>query len=102
VGTKKRAKSDRADARHLRELLMLARVPESWIAPDHLLDLRARVSLRHTLSDQRGEWQQRSQAVLYHHGCPHRRDLMTRDGAHGCASRRCPRPRASRSPSRWR
>jgi transposase len=79
-GNKKRAKSDRADARHLRELLMIARLPKSWIAPDHLLDLRARVRLRHTLSDQRGEWQQRIQAVLYHHGCPQRRDLMTRDG----------------------
>ena len=30
-GPKKRAKSDRADARHQRELLMLARLPESWI-----------------------------------------------------------------------
>jgi transposase len=79
-GNKKRAKSDRADARHLRELLMLSRVPESWIPPDHLLDLRARVRLRHTLSEQRGEWQQRIQAVLYHHGCPQRRQLMTRDG----------------------
>ena len=79
-GSKKRAKSDRADARHLRELLMIARLPESWIAPDHLLDLRARVRLRHTLSDQRGEWQQRIRAVLYHHGCPQRRDLMTHDG----------------------
>src|SRR5215207_4437838 len=77
---KKRAKSDRADARHLRELLMVARLPESWIPPDHLLDLRARVRLRHTLSDQRGEWQQRIQAVLYHHGCPQRRSLMTADG----------------------
>src|SRR5437763_7280621 len=72
-GPKKRAKTDRADARHLRELLMIGRLPESWIAPDHLLDLRARVRLRHTLSDQRGEWQQRIQAVLYHHGCPQRR-----------------------------
>jgi transposase len=79
-GNKKRAKSDRADARHLRELLMISRLPESWIGPDHLLDLRARVRLRHTLSDQRGEWQQRIQAVLYHHGCPQRRDLMARDG----------------------
>src|SRR4051794_31346143 len=79
-GNKKRAKSDRADARHLRELLMIERLPESWIAPEHLLDLRARVRLRHTLSDQRGEWQQRIQAVLYHHGCPQRRALMTRDG----------------------
>ena len=78
-GNKKRAKSDRADARHLRELLMIARLPESWIPPDHILDLRARVRLRHTLSQQRGEWQQRIQAVLYHHGLPQRRDLLTRE-----------------------
>src|ERR671926_316922 len=32
-GNKKRAKSDRADARHLRELLMVDRLPESWIPP---------------------------------------------------------------------
>jgi transposase len=79
-GNKKRAKSDRADARHLRELLMIARLPESWIPPEHLLDLRARVRLRHTLSAQRGEWQQRIQAVLYHHGVPQRRRLMTAEG----------------------
>src|ERR687895_363433 len=70
-GNKKRAKTDRADARHLRELLMVGRLPESWIPPAHLLDLRARVRLRHTLVDQRGEWQQRIHAVLYHHGRPH-------------------------------
>jgi len=79
-GNKKRAKSDRADARHLRELLLAGRVPESWIAPDHILDLRARVRLRHTLIDQHCEWQQRIQAVLYHHGCPRRRGLMVGDG----------------------
>jgi transposase len=79
-GPKKRAKGDRADARHLRELLMVKRLPESWIAPDHVLDLRGRVRLRHTLSEQRGEWQQRIQATLYHHGCPQRRQLMTADG----------------------
>jgi transposase len=45
-GTKKRAKSDRADARHLRELLMVGRLSESWIPPEHLLDVRARVRLR--------------------------------------------------------
>jgi transposase len=79
-GSKKRAKNDRADARHLRELLMVGRLPESWIPPDHLLDLRARVRLRHTLSEQRGEWQQRIQAVLYHHGCPQRGDLINSEG----------------------
>ena len=75
-GTKKRAKTDRADARHLRELLMVGRLPESWIPPEHLLDLRARVRLRHTLVDQRREWQQRIQAVLYHHGIPARSWLL--------------------------
>jgi len=79
-GTKKRPKSDRADASHLRELLMIGRLPESWIPPEHILDLRARVRLRHTLSEQRGEWQQRIQSVLYHHGCPQRGDLMNKDG----------------------
>src|SRR3954464_9230545 len=75
-GTKKRAKSDRADARHLRELLMVGRLPESWIPPEHLLELRARVRLRHTLVDERGEWQQRMQATLYHHGVPARAWLL--------------------------
>src|ERR1017187_2172209 len=77
-GSKQHAKNDRADARHLRELLMAGRVPECWIAPDHLLDLRARVRLRHSLVDERGEWQQRMQAVLYHHGLAKRARLLTR------------------------
>ena len=76
-GTKKRAKSDRADARHLRELVMVGRLPESWIPPEHLLELRARIRLRHTLVDQRREWQQRMQATLYHHGVPPRSWLLS-------------------------
>jgi hypothetical protein len=63
--TQQRAGAPSADARHLRELVMVGRLPESWIAPDHIL--RARVRLRHSLSEQRGEWQQRIQAVFYHH-----------------------------------
>ena len=93
-GPKKRAKGDRADARHLRELLMIKRLPESWIPPDHILDLRARVRLRHTLSEQRGEWQQRIQATLYHQGCPQRRGLMVGDGREWLASQ--PLPAAAR------
>ena len=89
-GNKKRAKSDRADARHVRELLMIGRLPESWIPSDHILDLRARVRLRHTLSHQRGEWQQRIQAVLYHHGCPQRGNLMTSEGRSWLAAQRLP------------
>ena len=89
-GNKKRAKNDRADARHVRELLMIKRLPESWIPPEHILDLRARVRLRHSLVAQRGEWQQRIQAVLYHHGCPQRRSLMTGDGRAWLASQPLP------------
>jgi transposase len=75
-GRGKRPKTDWADARHLRELLLIGRLPESWIAPAHLLDLRARVRCRHTLLHQRTECQQRMQAVLYHHGVPHARGLL--------------------------
>src|SRR5215218_8819120 len=89
-GPKKRAKGDRADARHLRELLMVKRLPESWIPPDHILDLRSRVRLRHTLSEQRSEWQQRIQATLYHHGCPQRRGLMVGDGRQWLAAQPLP------------
>jgi transposase len=89
-GPKKRAKNDRADARHLRELLMIGRLPESWIAPDHILDLRARVRLRHELGEQRSEWQQRIQATLYHHGCPQRRQLMVGDGREWLAEQPLP------------
>jgi transposase len=55
---------------------MVGRLPESWIPPEHLLDLRARVRLRRTPVDERREWQQRMQAVLYHHGVPPRSWLL--------------------------
>ena len=95
-GRKKRPKTDRADARHLRELLMIGRLPECWIAPDHLLDLRARVRLRHAIVNERGEWQQRIRAVLYHHGIPHRSelDLMRRAGREWLAGTATARHRA--------
>ena len=75
-GPKKRAKTDRQDARHLRELLQAGRVPESWIPPQWILELRSKVRLRHTLIDERGTWQRRIQAQLYHHGVPRRRQLL--------------------------
>jgi transposase len=75
-GRKKRAKTDRADGRHLRELMLAGRLPESWIPPLHLLELRSKVRLRHTLAEQRSQWQQRIQAQLYHHGVPRRRQLL--------------------------
>lgn len=39
-GRKKRAKSDLADARLLRELLVQPRLPDSWIPSDRALEVR--------------------------------------------------------------
>jgi transposase len=64
------AKTDRTDARLLRELLEQGRLPGSWIPPAWIGDLRTIVRLRKTLVDQRTAWQQRIHAVLFHHGLP--------------------------------
>jgi transposase len=69
-GKKKRAKTDRADARHLRELLVQDRVPESWVPPGHVLEVRALGRLYVALMDERRQWQQRIHAQLFHQGAP--------------------------------
>src|SRR3954451_9868630 len=69
-GRKRRAKTDRADARWLRELLERGELPLSWVPPEHLLELRCRVRLRQTLADERRAWLQRVHAQLFHHGVP--------------------------------
>jgi transposase len=69
-GPKRRAKTDRTDARLLRELLEQGRLPSSWIPPTWIGDLRTIVRLRKRLVDQRTAWQQRIHAALFHHGLP--------------------------------
>jgi transposase len=69
-GPKRRAKTDRTDARLLRELLEQGRLPGSWIPPAWILDLRTTVRLRKRLVDQRTAWQQRIHAALFHQGLP--------------------------------
>jgi transposase len=102
---KRRAKTDKLDARLLRELLMQDRVPESWIAPPHILDLRVKVRLRKTLVSQRTEWLQRIHAVLFHHCVPVQAGRLGRlEGRYAreqLAALSCRRPRCSRSRSRW-
>jgi hypothetical protein len=44
-GPKRRAKTDRTDARHLRQLLAAGRLPESWIPPEQVLEMRAKLEL---------------------------------------------------------
>jgi transposase len=44
-GPKSRAKTDKADARHLRNLVADSRVPLSWIPPQQVRELRALLQL---------------------------------------------------------
>src|SRR5215212_4247696 len=67
-GRKRRAKTDREDARWLRGLLADGRLPEAWIPPEHVRQWRSRARLRHTLIDERTQSMQRIQATLFHHG----------------------------------
>src|SRR5437899_3900017 len=67
-GRKRRAKTDREDARWLRTLLSEKRLPESWIPPEHVREWRSRARLRKALIDERTQWLQRVQATLFHHG----------------------------------
>jgi transposase len=67
-GPKRRAKTDFADARWLRTLLDEGRLPEAWIPPAHICELRTRTRLRHTLAGERTAWLQRIRATLFHHG----------------------------------
>jgi transposase len=69
-GSKRRAKTDRADARHLRDLLLAGSVPESWIPTPFIADLRCKVRLRKALVDQRSGWMKRIHAQLFQHGLP--------------------------------
>src|SRR6476646_6543063 len=79
-GPKKRAKTDRADARLLRTLLLQGRFPESWIAPAHVLEIRTLGRLYCTLMDERRAWRQRIHAQLFHQGCPPVRALLSVTG----------------------
>jgi hypothetical protein len=67
-GHKRRANTDRQDARWLRELLAAGRLTESWIAAEHVRQWRSRLHLRKALIDERTQWLLRLRSVLYHHG----------------------------------
>jgi transposase len=67
-GRKRRAKTDRTDARLLRDLLAAGELPASWIPPDAVLEWRERVRLYMSLVHQRTVWCQRIHAEMYQHG----------------------------------
>jgi transposase len=69
-GRKLRAKTDNTDCDLQLALLLASELPESWIPPTQMLELRTRVRMRKMLIDQRTAWQQRLQAQLFHQGVP--------------------------------
>ena len=81
-GPKKRAKTDRLDAGHLRDLMVIERLPESWIPPKHIQEIRTLMRLRHAMIEERTSHKQRIHAQLFHNGCPQEKNL---DSMEGCA-----------------
>lgn len=67
-GPKRRAKTDREDARWLRTLLAEGRLLEAWIPSAPVREWRTRTRLRKTLVEERTAWLARVQATLIHHG----------------------------------
>jgi transposase len=69
-GRKRRAKTDRADAKLERQLLVEGRLPECWVPPSHILECRALLETYHELRQAHTGWVQRIHAVLFHQGAP--------------------------------
>ena len=67
-GRKRRAKTDRADARLIRTLLEQGRLPECYVPPAQVLEYRALLELYHDLRREHTAWVQRIHAVLFHQG----------------------------------
>jgi hypothetical protein len=99
-GGKKRAKTDRLDARLLRTLLQEGRLPESAIPPPHVLEVRTLGRLYCALMEERRAWQQRIAAQLFHQGCPTITALRSRAGAPMWRVRSCRRRGGNVSTSR--
>jgi transposase len=85
-GPKKRAKSDRTDARLLRTLLWEGRLPESAIPPPHVLEVRTLGRLYCALMGERRAWQQRIHAQLFHQGCAPITALLSQTARDGLAT----------------
>jgi transposase len=69
-GRKRRAKTGKTGARHLRMLLAEGRPPECWIPPEHILEDRALLETYHDLRREHTAWVQRIHAVFFHQGAP--------------------------------
>lgn len=81
LGRRRSAKTDRLDARWLARLLAKEMLPESWIPPAEIQQLRDRTRLRKALADDRRRWALRLHAFLAHEGWPcAKKRLLTVEG----------------------
>jgi transposase len=69
-GAKRRPKTDRADARLQRDLLIRGDFPDCYLPPAPVLDWRQALESYHDLREQHTAWVQRIHAVLFHQGAP--------------------------------
>jgi transposase len=69
-GRKRRAKTGKTDARHLRTLLAGGRLPECWIPPGHIVEYRALLETYHDLRREHTAGVQRIHPVFFHQGAP--------------------------------
>jgi len=75
-GRKRRAKTDKTDSRHLRQLLAEGRLPECWVPPAQVLEARALLETYHDLRREHTAWVQRIHAVFFHQGAPALGEIM--------------------------
>jgi len=64
----RRVKNDVRDATDLADLLRMGRLPEAWIAPPAIRELRELVRHRHKLRQSCSAWKNQAHAVLAKHG----------------------------------
>lgn len=86
-GKKRRAKTDRLDARWLALLLAKEMLPQAWLPPEEIQRLRDQTRLRQALVEDRTRWAQRLHALLTHEGWPvARARLLTIQGRRWAAA----------------
>jgi transposase len=59
---------------------VIGQLPESWIAPDHIQEIRTLMRLRHSLIEERTTHMQRIHAQLFHNGYPQQKNLDSMEG----------------------
>jgi transposase len=103
LGRRRSAKTDRLDARWLARLLAKEMLPQSWIPPAQIQQLRDRTRLRKALAEDRGAGVSACTPSCCTRAGPARG--RTCSGRRGCAGPRacaCPSMLACRSTRSWR